>query len=252
MNQTIEHQLQHRTIRAWKPQEVSPQVRSVLEHVAQRTASSTGMQAAGIIRITDKKIREGLARIGGQDYLAQAPELWMFIADSARNAAIAKEKGADAPQAVSMDAFFTGFTDAVLMAQNVVNAAESLGLGTNFYGCIHNDTAAVVDLLKLPELTYPVLGLGFGYPDQSPALKPRMPMNLRISENTYHRPASWVEVLKEYDEELNTYYDLRDNAHSVGAFTDQVVRRAASVVARRADLLKVARSQGFDLNLEEA
>lgn len=71
------------------------------------------------------------------------------------------------------------------MAQNVVTAAESLGLGTVYLGSILNDSERICEILNLPELTFPVIGLGIGYPNQKPQLKPRMDMRLRVFENSY-------------------------------------------------------------------
>ena len=57
---------------------------------------------------------------------------------------------------------FSAFTDACMMAQNVVIAMESMGLGTVYFGSILNDSEKICELLKLPELTFPVIGLGIG------------------------------------------------------------------------------------------
>lgn len=58
--------------------------------------------------------------------------------------------------------------------QNTVNATESMGLGAVILGSILNDAAQLIELLQLPKLTFPVLGLEVGYPDQEPQLKPRL------------------------------------------------------------------------------
>ena len=49
------------------------------------------------------------------------------------------------------------------MAQNVVVAAESLGIGTVYLGSILNDIEKLCELLKLPKYTFPVVGLALGY-----------------------------------------------------------------------------------------
>lgn len=64
-------------------------------------------------------------------------------------------------------------------------AAYSLGLGCVILGSLLNDVPALIDLLNLPEYTYPVLGLAIGKPDQDPALKPRMPRSMQFFENEY-------------------------------------------------------------------
>ena len=138
--------------------------------------------------------------------------------DTARNAALLEDPSA----AGHTRPFVEGFTDACLMAQNVVNAAESLGMGANYLGNIHNDLQAVVDLLELPQYTFPVVGLTLGWPAQEPQLKPRIPARLRVMENTYQAPASWEEALAEYDQEMTTYYDLRDANRRSDNFFRQV------------------------------
>ena len=120
-----------------------------------------------------------------------------------------------------MDHFFASFTDACLMAQNVVNAAESLDLGTVYLGSILNDPVIMCGLLKLPKLTFPVLGLAIGYPNQEPQIKPKMEMKYRVFENSYEIFDNYLEELKDYDEEMRTYYDLRDTNGQCVALNDQ-------------------------------
>jgi hypothetical protein len=171
--------------------------------------------------------------------------------DQYRNFRIAAEKNCFADSARDMDRFFQAFTDACLMAQNVVNAAESLGLGTVYFGSILNDSARICEVLQLPELTFPVVGLGIGYPGQSPQLKPRMEMRLRVFENSYKRFDSYLEEIKEYDEEMQTYYDLRDANRRLDSFSNQVVARLLNPALKRQQMLNTVRAQGFDLKLND-
>ena len=68
--------------------------------------------------------------------------------------------------------------------------------------------------------------LAIGYPNQEPQLKPRMDMKYRVFENTYKIHDNYLEELKDYDEEMQTYYDLRDTSRRVDCFSDcQVVTR---------------------------
>lgn len=52
MNEMIKRQLNHRTIREFKDQEIPSEVFNTLIDVAQRTASSTRMQQYSIIRVS--------------------------------------------------------------------------------------------------------------------------------------------------------------------------------------------------------
>lgn len=249
-NETIQTQLAHRTIREFKDQAIPNDVFELLMEVARQTASSTGMQACSIIRVTDPEMKNKIAEICNQEYVARAPELLIFIVDQYRNYQIAKEKNYVAENASDMDRFFAAFTDACIMAQNVVTAAESMGLGTVYLGSILNDSEKICELLKLPELTFPVIGLGIGYPNQNPQLKPRMDMRLRVFENTYRSFESYLDEIKEYDKEMRTYYDLRDPDRPLDSFSNQVVVRFKQYNPKRQEILNAVRKQGFDLKVK--
>jgi nitroreductase len=249
-NETIRDRLEHRSIREFSDRTVPEETISTILRVANRTATSNGMQHASIIRVTDPERKRAIAEICRQPYVARTTEFWIFIADCYRNARIAAANGCDADSARDMDRFFQGFTDAALQAQNAAAAIESLGLGCVFFGSILNDPAGIIRILDLPELTFPVLGLGFGYPAQSPQLKPRMPLELRVFENGYRALDDYRESLAGYDAEMETYYDLRNTNRKSETFSQQVVKQLSNPIPGRADIVNVIRAQGFDLKLK--
>lgn len=248
-NEMIKRQLSHRTIRAFKDEKISKEIFDQLIEVARRTATSTGMQASSIIRVIDPEIKKKIAEVCNQQYVATAPELLIFLVDQYRNGQIAKEKNGYEDSIRGMDHFFSSFTDACITAQNVVNAAEALGLGTVYLGSILNDAEKICEILKLPELTFPVVGLGIGYPNQDPQLKPRMDMKYRVFENEYKIFDNYLDELKDYDEEMTTYYDLRDANRRVDSFTNQVVTRLKNSLPKRQEILKIIRDKGFNSKL---
>ncbi len=250
MNKTIVIQKNHKTIREFKNEAIPKEIMEELFEVTRRTATSNGMQTYSIIRITDKILKEKISKLCNQEYVARAPELLIFIVDQYRNSQIAIEKGLNLEDTNDMDKFFQGFTDSALAAQNMVVAAESLGLGANYLGSILNDTEEMCNLLELPELTFPVVGLGIGYPNQKPQLKPRMDMRLRIFENKYKKYQNYLDVLKDYDSEMQTYYDLRDANRRVDSFTEQVKTRTKLTLEKRKEIINVIKAQGFDLMLK--
>lgn len=127
-------------------------------------------------------------------------------------------------------------------------AAESLGLGCVILGSLLNDIPQLIDLLNLPEYTYPVLGLAIGKPDQTPAVKPRMPRAMQFFENTYPADAEAVlDQLPAFDEQVHQYYDLRQADRPVDAFSDQVATISRQDVNRQT-LLNKAQAQGFQLD----
>jgi nitroreductase len=251
MNKTIKAQENHKTIREFKNEPIAKETMDKLFEVARRTATSNGMQTYSIIRITDKVLKEKISKLCNQEYIARATELLIFIVDQFRNSKIAIEKGLGLEYTNDMDKFFQGFTDAALSAQNMVVAAESLGLGANYLGSILNDSKGICNLLELPELTFPVVGLGIGYPNQEPKLKPRMEMNLRVFENKYEKFSNYLEKLEDYDTVMQTYYDLRDLNKRVDSFTDQVVAKTKMTLKKRKEILNVIKDQGFDLMLNK-
>lgn len=249
-NEMIQKQLSHRTIREFKTDRIPEEIFQQLMEVGRRTATANGMQATSIIRITDRKIKEEIAKVCNQEYVARAPELLIFIVDLYRNFQIAKEKDAYEESARDMDNFFSSFTDACLMAQNIVNGAEALELGAVYLGSILNDSEKIAEVLKLPELTFPVIGLGIGYPNQEPQLKPRMDMKFRVFENEYNTFDNYLEELADYDEEMQTYYDLRDANRRVDSFTNQVVGKFKNANPKRQDILNIISKKGFGLNIK--
>ncbi|MFM1539029.1 NADPH-dependent oxidoreductase [Helcococcus bovis] len=246
-NKTIETILNHRSIRKWKDEKLSDDVLETLYNVANRTSTSIGMQTASIIRVVDKEKRAQIAEISTQKYVNEAPEFWIYVADNYRNHRILQEADAPEDHTNDVDRLFSSFTDAAIMAQNVANAAESLGLGIVYFGSILNDARKIVEILDLPEHTFPVVGMGIGYPDQDPQLKPRMNYENRIFTDSYQKYENYHEVFKEYDEEMVKYYDLRNANSPVDKFTEQAIAKYTKQQVKRQELLQVAKEQGFDL-----
>lgn len=248
----LKSQLDHRTIREFKDQPVPEALFNQLIEVARRTPTSTGLQSCSVIRVTDPEVKKQLSEVCNQDYVARAPELLVFIVDQHRNSQILKERGGDSTKSGDMDKFFQSFTDACLMAQNVNNAVESLGLGAVYLGSILNDPAKTIEILGLPQYTFPVVGLGIGYPAQTPQLKPRMDMKLRVFENKYNSfEGDYLERLADYDDEMTTYYDLRDANRRSDSFTQQVEERMTKGIPARQALVNDIVAQGFDLKLKK-
>lgn len=248
-NSMIQKQLNHRTIREFKNESIPQEMFEQLMEVARRTPTANGMQASTIIRVTDPDKKKEIAAVCKQEYVARAPELLIFVADQYKNYKIAEEKDCHESSARDMDRFFSAFTDACLTAQNIVNAAESMDLGAVFLGSVLNDAEKIIEILELPKLTMPVVGMGLGYPNQNPQLKPRMEMDLRLFENTYKQFDDYLGEIKEYDKEMQTYYDLREANKRVDCFSDQVVTRLKNTIPKRSDMLNIMKKQGFDLNI---
>ena len=250
MNPTIQHQLSHRTIRFFKDTPVEKSQLEAILKVMNRTATSSGLQSYSAIRVTDQALKQQIATVCKQAYVAKAPELFIFLIDNYRNAEIARAKGEDTQNFGDMNNFFQGAADVYLAAQNMTNAVESLGLGAVFLGSVINDVQAMIDILQLPKLTLPLLGVAFGYPNDDPQLKPRMTLELKVGENSYPKLEDYNLAIADYDQKMTEYYDTRENNRRSDTFSDQVISKQRQALASRKLILQVAQKQGFDLGLD--
>ena len=245
MNETIKTQLNHRSIRQFKPLALTREEVTLLVDVARHTATSNFRQSYSIISITDEILKKEIAEIANQPYIPNAGHLFVFVVDQRRNTLIAEAKGAEALVQGSPERFISAFSDAMIAAQNMVVAAESLGMGTVFLGSLHNDAQQIIDLLGLPEYTFPAVGLAVGWPNQEPQLKPRLPKEVIHMENQYQALENPLKDIEAYDEEITGYYDTRDLNNRVDRFSKQVADKMETLPPKRLALLEVIQKQGF-------
>jgi nitroreductase len=78
-----------------------------------------------------------------------------------------------------------GIQDACYMAQNMVVAGESLGLGSCFLGGAPYRAEAIAEEYALPERVFPVVQLTMGYPDEDLPPRPRYPLSFALYEERY-------------------------------------------------------------------
>ncbi|MFT8825827.1 MAG: NADPH-dependent oxidoreductase [Liquorilactobacillus mali] len=245
-NSTIDKQVTHKTIRAFKDQTLTKDQLTTLVDVARHTSSSMFMQQFSILHITDEQKRMSIRQISGQKYVGANGDLFIFVVDLHRNQSIRHQLGKDDGRLHQTDIFLQGVEDTVLAVQNMVNAAESMGLGAVILGSVNNNPKELLEVLNLPKMTFPILGLQVGIADQKPQLKPRLPLDAIFFENDYHEIN--VSDLKEYDEVVQTYYDLRDSNRRIDSFTKQVSsKKLGTKETLRDELLEVLHEQGLCL-----
>ena len=205
MTPTIDLLCSHRSIRSFTDQKVSAEQREAIIAAAQSASTSSFLQCSSIVRITDPALRDQLVTLtGGQTWVAEAAEFWVFCADFNRHLQICPDA-----QLGRAEQLLLGCVDTALMAQNAMVAAESLGLGGVFIGGIRNDIAQVTELLGLPKFVLPLFGFCLGYPESIPDVKPRIPQSMLVHENRY-QPVDPA-VLADYDSRTAIYYQQRDS-----------------------------------------
>lgn len=237
MTPTIELLRTHRSIRAFTDQPISDEQREAIIAAAQSASTSSFLQCSSIIRITDKALREQLATLaGGQQYIVQAAEFWVFCADFQRNLQICPQA-----QLGLAEQLLLGCVDTAILGQNAMVAAESLGLGGVYIGGIRNSIEQVTELLGLPQHVLPLFGMCLGWPQQQPDVKPRMPAAMMVHENRY-QPLD-QQQLDAYDRQLEAYYQQRDSNQRSDNFSNHI--RRTIVRESRPFILDYLHKQGW-------
>ncbi|WP_447553590.1 oxygen-insensitive NADPH nitroreductase [Vreelandella sp. EE22] len=202
----------HRSIRAFRDQPLSQELLNELIQAGQAAATSSHVQAYSIIQVNAPENRVKLAELaGGQPYIANAGAFLVFCADMKRPTEAAERTGAKVVRGMT-EQLLVATVDSALVAQNVVVAAESEGLGICYIGGLRNNPQAVSELLRLPEHVYPVFGLCLGYPQQDkvPEVKPRLPVNAVLKQDYYSEDDEHVAA---FDETMKAYYQGRSSAN---------------------------------------
>ncbi|KRN27954.1 nitroreductase [Lactobacillus selangorensis] len=247
-DETLKLLLNHRSIRHFQDRSLSDQTLQTIINAGQHAPTSTFSQQYSIAVVNDPAEKKAVAEITTKPFVASAATLVILIADQYRNATIAASLGQETARLRTWNAFLAGTYDAVLAGENMVIAAESMGLGTVYLGSILNDSQRMIDLLHLPLLTFPVLGLLIGYPDDQPTLKPRLPLAKVAFQNHYPDVADPIASLKDYDQTLTDYYAQRDSNERAETFTHLIaMQQQKPVQGKRNQIGAVLKKQGFRL-----
>ena len=242
MTPIIELLKAHRSIRKFENRPVATDLLHELIQAGQAAASSSFLQAATIIRISDPTKRASLAALANhQPYIESAAEFLVFCADMNRAAHCCDWHDATANTGFT-EQFIIATVDASLVAQNISVAAESVGLGICYIGALRNNPAEVSSLLELPQNTYPVFGLCLGWPDQDPEVKPRLPLEIVLRENSYGDALN-LDQLADYDEAIRYYYQTRTGNKKHQSWSEQMSGMLSK--ESRLHMLEFLKMKGF-------
>jgi nitroreductase len=234
----------HHSVRDYTAEPVDDALLERLIQSAQGAASSSFIQAYSLVRVHRPEARARIAgAAGGQRWIEQAPVFLVCCADLRRvdHACRAQGRG-------ELDGWaehsVAAIVDCALFAQNLMLAAESVGLGAVFIGGIRNDPQAVVDTLVLPEWVLPLFGLCLGWPSEQARqqpVKPRMPVELILHQDRYRDPDP--AELGAYDATMAAYYRGR----GTNARLDDWSAATANAVQgkKRKHMLDFLRTRGF-------
>ncbi len=146
---------------------------SRLLEAASRACSAGNLQAYRVVVVREGSIRDRLAEAAHrQHFVATAPLILVFIADTARAEARYRDKGP-----------LFAIEDATSAASYAQLAAQALGLGSVWIGSF--EEREIRETLHVPERFVPVCLLAVGHPAEQPEPTPRRPLHEIARRETF-------------------------------------------------------------------
>jgi FMN reductase (NADPH) len=169
-NPTTQAMLNHKSVRKYKKDQPSDEVIETVARAGQQAPFAS--QLYSILLTRKKKAPFG------------APLWFTICVDLYKLERFMKIRGWEVvTNDVSM--LLLGLQDAAYVAQNMVIAAESLGLGSCYLGIWPKRAAQVAKQYKLPQRVFPLVDLVMGYPDEEFPPRPRYPFAFTLFEDQY-------------------------------------------------------------------
>jgi nitroreductase len=170
-NETIRLMLRHASIRHYRDDELDDETIEIISRAAQQAPFASQLYS---VLLTRDRTRIPFG----------APALFTICVDAHKLELIMAER-CWSLVTNDLSLLLFGIQDAALMAQNMVIAAESLGLGTCFLGGAPYEADKIRRQYKLPDRVFPLLQLTMGYPAEDPFPRPRYPLDFVLFEDEY-------------------------------------------------------------------
>ncbi len=242
MNTTTQLMRRHSSVRQFENKPIDGELLSEIVACGQAASSSSFIQAYSVIRVVDVDKRKLLAHAAGQQhYVEQAAEFMVICADLKRIAYCCEKVGTGQLEGWT-EHFVAATIDTALMAQNMMLAAESTGLGGVFIGGIRNDPQTVSECLELPNQVYPTFGLCLGWPTKQNIAKPRLPVEAILHQDTYD-VSNIADNVDHYDATMREYYANRKASSKVTDWSQQTAQAIQGKT--RNHMLEFLRKKGF-------
>jgi nitroreductase len=159
---------------------------------------------------------------------------------------------------------FFGIQDAALMAENMVIAGRSLGLGSCFLGGAMFKAEKIAEEYHLPLRVFPLVQLAMGYSAENPPPRPRYPIGFALFEDRYPEleDGQVTEAMKAMDEgylnqdyyrKANAKIPLEDNqrpeifTYDTYSWTEHICRKWGQWYPDSTELLRQLERRGFKL-----
>jgi FMN reductase (NADPH) len=254
-NALIEFLNSHVSVRKFSDRDITAEDESTICATAERSPTSSNLHAYSIISVRDRATKARLAELcGNQSHVAACPLFLVFCGDLHRLKKLTDERGYP-HHCDYAELFIVATVDATLAASRALAAAQAIGFGGVMVGGIRNRPDDVSDLLGLPDLVYPVMGMSLGHPAGSNPVKPRMPLEGLCFREKYDDHAS-ESAISQYDRVIDELGHLKGREverdsypefDGVYSWSEHSARRIASEepTALRPHMLEYLRRKGF-------
>lgn len=170
-NPVIDAMLNRKSIRKYKEDQPSDEALAAVVRAGQQAPFA--MQLCSLLLSRNRKKNP-----------FHAPLLFTVCVDAHRHERVMAERGWKMVMN-DLSLLVFGIQDAALMAENMVIAAESLGMGSCFLGGWPYHAEQLIKQYKLPPRVFPLVGLTMGYPAEDPPPRPRYPLEFALFEDRY-------------------------------------------------------------------
>ena len=203
----------HRSIRKFRSAPIPEEVLQEILEAAARASTCGNMQLYSLVVTRDAALREKLAPCHfNQPMVTQAPCVVTVCADVHRFSMWCEQRNAE-PAYDNFAWFLNASTDALLAAQNLCIEAELNGLGICYLGTTIYTAEKISEILELPKGVIPLTTVVMGYPDESPELTDRLPLEAVVHYEHYtdYTAAEIDELWAEREESELTKRLLEEN-----------------------------------------
>lgn len=238
----------HRSIRRYKSTPIPEDVLKSILEAASRASTCGNMQLYSLVVTQSEQMRRRLSPCHfNQPMVMQAPCLVTVCADIHRFSMWCRQRNAE-PVYDNFAWFMNAATDALLAAQNLALQAECHGLGICILGTTLYTAAEIAKILTLPEGVIPLTTVVIGYPDESPALTDRLPLEAVVHyENYTEYTASEIDELwaeREESEESKSIVEQNGEENLAQVFTRHRYKGEDNLAISRS-YFELLKKQGF-------
>ena len=247
-----------RTIRKYKQEDIPAEKLDAMLYQASRAATMGNMQLYSVVVTRSAEMKEKLSPLHfNQPMVKGAPVVLTFCADFNRFTKWCELRNAQ-PGYDNVLSWLNAVSDTLLYVQAFCSLAEAAGYGTCYLGTTLYNPQGIIDLLKLPKLTFPVATITVGVPDECPEQPDRLPHLAYIHEETYQdytpNQLDIIYYLKEQLEEncyvnkgnplgsiagMRNYFDWQENPTGQTTHNNTLVLNNVATLSEAKESLKL-------------